>query len=232
MSGSQWNTKRAESLWLEGRSGGEIAEAVGAPSRSAVIGHMARRGLHRSQRDSANPGARRSVWTPELEQEAKTRWLDGDTAEQVAEALGGVVNARAVTNRLRAMGVKRPVQRQPKVRAVPDPVSRTGRISVAPIAPSMNLVRVADAPAPADAGLKTLGERGPRDCCWPIGAPDMRRGQLYCGRPVAGARSYCADHSPHLARTLRDDVLRDRTVQAVRRRPAEDDIADLTELLA
>lgn len=82
-------------------------------------------------------------------------------------------------------------------------------------------------------GLKTLSERGPRDCCWPVGKPDAEHGQLFCGQPVEGRKSYCATHNPNLGRELKPIRLGGDT-RSRRNRAAEraDSDRDLMELLA
>lgn len=82
-------------------------------------------------------------------------------------------------------------------------------------------------------GLKTLSERGPRDCCWPVGEPELNAGQLFCGRPIAGRKSYCIDHNPNLARPLKPIRLGGATRARVSRvvDSAECD-RDLLELMA
>lgn len=82
-------------------------------------------------------------------------------------------------------------------------------------------------------GLKTLFERGPRECCWPVGEPDGTRGQLFCCRPTEARRPYCAAHSPASAAALKPlsqgGDTRPRISRASER--AESD-RDLMELLA
>jgi GcrA cell cycle regulator len=53
-----------------------------------------------------------------------------------------------------------------------------------------------DRPAPADADPKTLAERSPGQCAWPLGpaeAPGDYR-TLFCCAPVERGRGYCATH--------------------------------------
>ena len=82
-------------------------------------------------------------------------------------------------------------------------------------------------------GLKTLAERGPRDCCWPVGEPDPKAGQLFCSQPTDGRKSYCTDHSPASRMPLKPIRLggatRSRINRTVERVEGE---SDLMELLA
>lgn len=82
-------------------------------------------------------------------------------------------------------------------------------------------------------GLKTLSERGPRDCCWPVGEPDQKAGQMFCGMPVAGRKSYCTTHNPNLTRELKPIRLGGDT-RTRKNGPAEraESDHDLLELLA
>lgn len=83
------------------------------------------------------------------------------------------------------------------------------------------------------ARLITLAERGPRDCCWPMGEPMQGGVQLFCGQPVRGRSSYCPAHNPHLAKPLKPIGLggQSRSRRARPVEPAESDL-DLMEMLA
>lgn len=216
-----WDSDKAEKLWLQGVSATKIFRQVGAPSRSAVLGHINRRGLRRG---AAAPLPARS-WTEDRTAEAKRRWLAGDTAVSIAEAIGGVTG-KAVGAQMLRLGLQRAKVRGTSAK----PVTSWGQgTTCVPLAPSLELVAQADAPAPT--GGKTLAERGPRECCWPIGSPDPARGQLFCAAPTGFRQSYCSAHSPNQSATLRTVRLKDETVR--RARPDRDDCdIDLTELFA
>ena len=54
-----------------------------------------------------------------------------------------------------------------------------------------------DLPPPADAAPKSLNERGPRQCAWPLGPAEAEGDYLtlFCCAPRQGRRPYCATHS-------------------------------------
>lgn len=165
-------------------------------------------------------------------------WLEGKSAAQIMREVGAPSRS-AVIAYVHRNGITRPEAARPArpAKAQPGAAPYPRGRAIAPKPPVMAPVLKADA-APLERAsapeLKTLWERGPRECCWPVGAPDRERGQLYCARPVEPRRSYCADHRTSVAGSARP--ARPVGEAGVRRRQAADevgseDLMDLVELV-
>lgn len=209
------NWSKAESLWLEGKSGQEIADTCGG-TRSGVIGHMHRNGIKRSDDVGPSRQASSAIWTDERIAELRRLWISGMGPGEIAETLD--VTYRQVSYKANNIGL--PARRfipRPTPEAAPPPPPRPAPPPEADIDP---------------ATLKSLLERGSNECAWPIGKPDPRRGQLFCAQPTGFRRSYCECHSTSNGQVLR--MVRIGGDQKVRRTPSgrTDRVSDLTELLA
>lgn len=192
-----WNTAKAEQMWLAGTSATAIFPIVGAPSRSAVIAHMNRRGLGRPGTTPDGKPAHNPWTTGDLHGRVADMWREGKSAKVIAAAVGHVVTSRAIVARMHRHGVQAPAKelKQRRERATMAFVHRPEDRK----APSLKLVHEAAQLPDDSSGLKTLIERGPHECCWPVGAPHPIRGQLYCGQPAkadARSRRYCSAHTP------------------------------------
>ncbi len=208
LSGGSWDRDKAVELWQAGRSAGEIMAIVGATSRGAVLGYMHRNGIVRAE------GADHDFWTEERTTSATKLWLAGETAAKIAAAFGNVVSRNAVTGRMHRLGVKKPAQvRIPKIQAAK---AGTTAAPSGNALPSLGLVAKADATPDPSLPLKTLAEWGRHECCWPVGAADPARGQLYCGQPTPFGKSYCGDHNPNQSANLRTMKVKDETVRRAR----------------
>lgn len=236
-----------ETLFHQGLSFAQIARQMGEGlTRAAAIGKAYRLGLSRSEAGKAGPAARgplakpratatSSIWTPERVQLATSLWLDAQADPVIVEALGGLFTARAIRARMHRDGIDRPARtRLPRTAPNPNagPSASFERGSPADARPpQLHLVRRAEA-APADpASLKTLAERGLNECCWPVGAADPVRGQLFCAAPTAFRKSYCPAHSPAQASALKSVRWKEETRIARAETPLECDI-DLVEQFA
>lgn len=200
-----WDTAKAEQMWLDGMSGGQIGEALGI-SRSSVIGHMNRKGLRKSvsrlDADKADAIVRQAV-----KEERSAEWA----AARITEQSGRRYTVSAVRSRADRLGLAIGSERATARVGQPEaPVTGKGRASwgqgnfSVPKAPDKASVAAAEQ-APVDpAQLKTLAERGSFDCPYPVGAPDPDRGQLYCGQPAEKRHGYC----PSCAARMRGATVR------------------------
>ncbi len=180
-------------------------------------------------------------WTPDRVGHLTKLFNEGQTFAQIAAELkGGVTRASAIGKAYR-LGLRREDAPKPGAKVV-----SSGRRSPAKpkptasyswgkggmgetLAPDLAIVKAAESATPVEG--KTLAERGDHECCWPVGAPDPARGQLYCGRPTPWRKPYCGDHNPHQTANLRSMRLKDETVR--RARPERDACdVELTELFS
>lgn len=235
-----------ETLFHQGLSFAQISRQMGdGLTRSAAIGKAHRLGLSRSEAGkpgvegrkprAPRPKAAPLVWTPEKRTLAETMWLDGRPDAEIVAALGKGFTAAALRNHMSREGIARPSKVR-LARTAPHrdagPSASFDRGALADARPGqLHLVRRADA-APVDpASLKTLAERGRDECCWPVGAADPVRGQLFCGRRTAPRKSYCCDHSPAQPSVLKEVRMKDETVRSAR--PSRDAFEiDLVEAFA
>ena len=232
-----WNTEKATQLWLEGQTASDIAAAVGAPSRSAILGYMNRMAIVRVDQPGRQSGQRTALaavfWTEERCVLAQTLWLAGETATAITVALGGGVSRSAVVGRMHRLGLKKPpVVRIAKAQKAKT-VSKAGdeKSSTKPDAIAGDTRLVARLESQVAPNGKTLAERGDRECCWPVGRPDPSRGQLFCAAPTGFRQSYCANHSPNQAADLRTMRFREETMRRARPEREASDV-ELTELFA
>lgn len=128
-------------------------------------------------------------WTDERIETLRSLWMQGLTASQIAERLGGV-SRNAVIGKAHRLGlsarpspIKRetartfPLHRAPSVPAAAAP-------AVAPAAPPQPPVQRPAAP-PQAGGSKT--------CMWPVGDPKQADFH-FCGAPAEPGRPYCSQH--------------------------------------
>lgn len=132
-------------------------------------------------------------WTEERTALLKTLWLQGQTASQIAERLGGVTR-NAVIGKAHRLGLSSrpsPIRQRPAGR--PTTVPPAAPLSRA-LQPTEN-AKPAEAlppapPAKAPTAKVTPGSRG---CMWPMGDP-KQPGFHFCGAPAEPGRPYCASH--------------------------------------
>jgi GcrA cell cycle regulator len=130
-------------------------------------------------------------WTEERTNLLKTLWLQGQTASQIAERLGGITR-NAVIGKAHRMGLSSrpsPIRQ----RTTPRPAAASAPVATAPRIP------VAAAPAPTTAAPTAAPPRavkaapGSRACMWPMGDP-KQPGFHFCGAPAEPGRPYCGAH--------------------------------------
>lgn len=136
-------------------------------------------------------------WTDERVATLKKLWLEDQSAAQIARQLGGV-SRNAVLGKAFRLGLcekakprdSKAVQRVPPPRR--SPVSKV-RLSVPPSPVSKPPLVIVEARPPNDPRLKPLEQRGAGECCFPVGLPDLSRGQLYCCASTPA--TYCLTHA-------------------------------------
>ena len=163
-----------------------------------------------------------SGWTDERVETAKRLWLDGHSASQIAEQLGGVTR-NAVISKINRLGLSaagmaaRQVPAKPQRMTRPRPVSpkepceytapRAYRVSAQRPTEAARIAlgagSSANARAPSPIALSTVGEHSvccadlrPSHCRWPVGpdhGPGEMHRQLFCGETRDGR--YCPAHN-------------------------------------
>jgi GcrA cell cycle regulator len=144
-------------------------------------------------------------WTEQRIELLRKLWGQGQTASQIAVALGGI-SRNAVIGKAHRLGltgrpspIKRDVSGQPSRRKTaarrlaniaPKPVmekaaSGEGKSAAAPSAQSAQPARQGYSATRAHGGTKT--------CSWPVGDP-KQPGFQFCGEPSEPGRPYCAKH--------------------------------------
>lgn len=146
-------------------------------------------------------------WTEQRIELLRKLWGQGQTASQIAIALGGVSRNAVIgkAHRLGLTGRPSPIKRDA---AGGSPRRRTAARRLANIAPNPVMARhagngagegAANAQAPAApppprqsyATARTHG--GTKTCSWPVGDPKQPDFQ-FCGAPSEPGRPYCATH--------------------------------------
>ncbi len=129
-------------------------------------------------------------WTDERTNLLKTLWLQGQTASQIAERLGGITR-NAVIGKAHRLGLssrpspirQRPLGRQP---STPVPAAAAKPQPAEPARPA------APTPVP-QAARRVKAAPGSRACMWPMGDP-KQPGFHFCGAPAEVGRPYCSGH--------------------------------------
>ncbi|MGA0545319.1 GcrA family cell cycle regulator [Brevundimonas sp. VNH65] len=147
-------------------------------------------------------------WTDDRVGALKKLWLEGQSASQIAKALGGGVTRNAVIGKVHRLGLSgraapsqparttttafRPTRPRPAPQAQPAP-RRAEAVQPRPAAP-------APAPVPSVSreildlpGTATVMTLGAHMCKWPIGDPSSREFS-FCGRR-ASEGVYCVEHA-------------------------------------
>ena len=151
-----------------------------------------------------NPG-----WTEDRVGALKKLWLEGQSASQIAKALGGGVTRNAVIGKVHRLGLSgraapsqparttfRPAR--PRAAAPAAPVqapSAPRRIEAVAPRPIVAAAPQASVPAPAPelAGTATVLTLGAHMCKWPIGDPSSDS-FTFCGRRQDEG-PYCMEHA-------------------------------------
>jgi GcrA cell cycle regulator len=141
-------------------------------------------------------------WTEERVGALKKLWLEGQSASQIAKALGGGVTRNAVIGKVHRLGLSgraapsQPVRttfRTPRPRPQPtvQPSAPRRIEAVQPrVAAPVQPVPVVAPDLPGTATVLTLGAHM---CKWPIGDPGSD-GFSFCGRRAAEG-VYCVEHA-------------------------------------
>ena len=141
-------------------------------------------------------------WTEERVGALKKLWLEGQSASQIAKALGGGVTRNAVIGKVHRLGLSgRAAPSQPARASFrtqrPKPAAQPTRAPSAPrrieaAEPRPEPV-AAPAPMPELEGTATVLTLGAHMCKWPIGDPSSS-GFSFCGRR-ASEGVYCVEHA-------------------------------------
>jgi GcrA cell cycle regulator len=132
-------------------------------------------------------------WTEERTNLLKSLWLQGQTASQIAERLGGVTR-NAVIGKAHRLGLSSrpsPIRQRPAGRpAAPAPAAPLAR-ALQPTEPAKPATVLPPAPVAKAPTIKAAP--GSRACMWPMGDP-KQPGFHFCGAPAVASRPYCSAH--------------------------------------
>jgi GcrA cell cycle regulator len=146
-------------------------------------------------------------WTEQRIEMLRRLWGQGQTASQIAVALGGVTRNAVIgkAHRLGLTGRPSPIKRDasgvaaPKRRPVP---RRALQPHPKPMMPPLQRAlpaqdAVAAPPPPPREQPRTYAQArahgGTKSCSWPMGDP-KQPGFHFCGEPSEPGRPYCANH--------------------------------------
>lgn len=142
-----------------------------------------------------NPG-----WTEDRVGALKKLWLEGQSASQIAKALGGGVTRNAVIGKVHRLGLSGRAAPSQPARTTFRPARPRAAAPAAPVqAPSaprpVAIAAASQAPTPAPelAGTATVLTLGAHMCKWPIGDPSTSEFS-FCGRR-ASEGVYCVEHA-------------------------------------
>ena len=141
-------------------------------------------------------------WTDERIDRLKSLWMQGMTASQIAEELGGV-SRNAVIGKIHRLGLspgRRPAALARQMRTSParvqGPPTRITRIfqAIATQAPSPLAAKTVEAPPVESSQRCSLLELAGGRCRWPISDPG-KDDFGFCGNESIGGFSYCVGHA-------------------------------------
>jgi GcrA cell cycle regulator len=149
-------------------------------------------------------------WTDDRVGALKKLWLEGQSASQIAKALGGGVTRNAVIGKVHRLGLSGRAAPSQPVRATTAATFRPARPRPTPppqpaaprrieaLAPRPAAVAPTPAPVPSREimdlpGTATVMTLGAHMCKWPIGDPSSREFS-FCGRR-ASEGVYCLEHA-------------------------------------
>ena len=148
-------------------------------------------------------------WTEDRVGALTKLWLEGQSASQIAKALGGGVTRNAVIGKVHRLGLSgRAAPSQPARTAAtfrtarPRPAAPAATAAAQPAAPrrlevvqpkAVQPAAPAPAPIPDLPGTATVMTLGAHMCKWPIGDPSSREFS-FCGRR-ASEGVYCVEHA-------------------------------------
>jgi GcrA cell cycle regulator len=145
-------------------------------------------------------------WTEDRVGALKKLWLEGQSASQIAKALGGGVTRNAVIGKVHRLGLSgraapsqparatfRPARPRPAQPVMAQPSAPRRIEAVAPrpngpVPPTPPAPPIVDLP-----GTATVMTLGAHMCKWPIGDPSSREFS-FCGRR-ASEGVYCVEHA-------------------------------------
>ncbi len=174
-----WTDERVEklkTLWGDGMSASQIAKALGAVTRNAVIGKVHRLGLsNRGTTSGAQPatGEAKPAQKP-----AKPSRSEKAAAEPKSTAVVVEEPKQVPVVAVRTPPVIRDAT-QPRAPGLPTPEEQAARATLVEIE---KMARKLD--------LMSLTER---TCKWPIGDP-TEESFHFCGLPSVTGKPYCEDH--------------------------------------
>lgn len=144
-------------------------------------------------------------WTEQRIEMLRRLWGQGQTASQIAVALGGVTRNAVIgkAHRLGLTGRPSPIKRDANGTAAPKrrPIPRRA-LQPKPIMPPLQRALPAQpretvAPPPPREQPRTYTQArahgGTKSCSWPMGDP-KQPGFHFCGEPSEPGRPYCANH--------------------------------------
>jgi GcrA cell cycle regulator len=128
-------------------------------------------------------------WTDERIEALRALWMQGFTASQIAERLGGV-SRNAVIGKAHRLGlsarpspIKRETARTLPMRRAPAAPPPPAPMPAAAMPPQPPVQRAAPAPVPGSS----------KSCMWPLGDPKQPDFH-FCGAPAEPGRPYCSQH--------------------------------------
>jgi GcrA cell cycle regulator len=147
-------------------------------------------------------------WTEQRIEMLRRLWGQGQTASQIAVALGGVTRNAVIgkAHRLGLTGRPSPIKRDASGTSTPKRRPLPRRAMAPQPKPMMPLQRalhqpheggsvVSPPPAPREQprSYPARAHGGTKSCSWPVGDP-KQPGFHFCGEPSEPGRPYCAQH--------------------------------------
>jgi len=132
------------------------------------------------------------MWTPQRVDTMATLWIEGRSAREIAEHLGGTTR-NAVIGRVTRMGLQRRIDPHANGTARTEKVRRARRTRPVVMRPPKKLPADLAAARAIPMGDALVCDLGPRMCNFI--ANDPAQDARACGRTTAAGRVYCAEHS-------------------------------------
>ena len=153
----------------------------------------------------AEPDCRPAVnvsWTDERIETAKRLWMEGHSATDIAQRMGGV-SRNAVIGKLHRMGLSREGRAAPAKPArikAPKPARAPKAVKSKVSTRPKRILRADDLEREGHPIMSLTRHQ----CRWPVNAPPRGGEHLFCGDETVPGKSYCEGH----AATARRDYIR------------------------
>lgn len=137
-------------------------------------------------------------WDNHRTEELKRMWMDGMSASQIADRLGGGISRNSVIGKLHRLGLQKPNNSKPIYRKKPSKQKRVPHgikfgVPRSPLSLPVEPVKMGPEPVVPEEQRRGVADLHEDQCRWPIGEPG-KAGFHFCNGEKISGQSYCLHH--------------------------------------